>query len=51
VIDERVGSAELEWLAEMLATPCRLGDYSLEGLIQKTSTALVFIARGSIWRQ
>jgi serine/threonine protein kinase len=45
-MDERVGSAELEHLAESLATPCRLGDYVLEGLICKTSTALVFVARG-----
>jgi hypothetical protein len=46
VIDTRVGSAELARLAETLAPPCRLGDYTLEGLIQRTSTALIFIARG-----
>jgi hypothetical protein len=46
VIDERLASAELEQLADVLATPCRLGDYSLEGLIARTSTALIFIARG-----
>jgi hypothetical protein len=45
-VDVRVGSAELEQLAERLATPCRLGEYFLEGLICKTSTALVFVARG-----
>src|SRR5579859_5259479 len=44
--DVRVGSAELEQLAEILATPCRLGAYTLEGLICGTSTALVFVARG-----
>src|SRR5207253_11520231 len=46
VIDERVGSAELEELADVLIPPCILGDYTLEGLISKTSTALVYIARG-----
>lgn len=46
VIDERVGSAELERLAEALAPPCQIGDFILEGLIWKTSTALIFVARG-----
>jgi hypothetical protein len=46
VINTRVGSAELECLAELLATPCQLGDYRLEGLIRRTTTALVFVARG-----
>jgi serine/threonine protein kinase len=46
VIDERIGSAELELLAEGLATPCQIGDYILEGRISKTSTALIFVARG-----
>jgi hypothetical protein len=45
-IDERVGSAELKLLAEDLAPPCRIGDFVLEGLISKTTTALVFVARG-----
>lgn len=45
-IDDRVGSAELERLAEDLAPPCQLGEFVLEGLISKTTTALVFVARG-----
>lgn len=45
-VDVEVGSAELEKLAELLATPCRIGEYTLEGLICRTSTALVFVARG-----
>jgi hypothetical protein len=45
-IDTRVGSAELQQLAEDLAPPCRVGEYVLEGLISKTTTALVFVARG-----
>jgi serine/threonine protein kinase len=48
-MDVQVGSAELEHLAQSLATPCRLGDYVLEGLICKTSTALVFVARGGVF--
>jgi serine/threonine protein kinase len=48
-IDERVGSAELKRLAETLATPCQLGAYTLEGLISRTSTALVFVARGGVF--
>jgi hypothetical protein len=46
VIDERVGSAELERLAKDLAPPRQLGEFVLEGLISKTATALVFNARG-----
>jgi serine/threonine protein kinase len=46
VIDTPVGSAELDQLAETLTTPCRLGEYTLEGLIRKTSTALIYVARG-----
>jgi serine/threonine protein kinase len=46
VIDERVGWAELEQLAERLAPPCQVGEYVLEGLIRKTSTALIFVGRG-----
>lgn len=49
VIDERVGSAELDVLADALAPPCQLGDYLLEGLISKTTTALVFVVRGGIF--
>jgi serine/threonine protein kinase len=48
-IDEQVGSAELKRLAEMLATPCQLGAYRLEGLIKRTSTALVFVVRGGVF--
>jgi hypothetical protein len=46
VINQRVGSAELERLAEKLQPPCRLGDFMLEGLMARTGTALVFVARG-----
>jgi serine/threonine protein kinase len=48
-IDHGVGSAELEQLAGMLATPCQLGAYTLEGLICRTATALVFVARGGVF--
>ena len=44
-INNRVGAAELEQLAEDLAPPCQLGEYVLEGLISRTATALIFIAR------
>jgi hypothetical protein len=43
---QRVGAAELEQLAQQLAPPCQLGRYALEGLISRTSTALIFVARG-----
>ncbi len=46
LIDHRLGSVELERLADRLATPCQLGAYALDGLICRTSTALVFVARG-----
>jgi hypothetical protein len=46
-INERVGSAELAHLAEDLAPPCQIGEFVLEGLISKTTTALVFVARGA----
>ena len=45
-IDQTVASAELDELAEGLAPPCQIGGYTLEGLISKTSTALIFVARG-----
>jgi serine/threonine protein kinase len=45
-IDTAVGSDELEHLAVVLATPCQLGDFILDGLISRTSTALVFVGRG-----
>jgi serine/threonine protein kinase len=51
LIDERVGSAELEVLAEALAPPCQIGEYVLEGLIHKTSTALIFVCRGGVFGQ
>jgi serine/threonine protein kinase len=46
LIDAAVGSDELQHLAAILETPCRLGDFTLDGLIMRTSTALVFIGRG-----
>jgi hypothetical protein len=46
VINQRVGSVELDRLAETLQPPCRLGDFVLEGLMARTGTALIFIARG-----
>jgi hypothetical protein len=46
VVNQRVGSAELDRLAEKLQPPCRLGDFVLEGLMARTGTALIFIARG-----
>jgi hypothetical protein len=51
VIDEqrRAGAVELEQLAEKLAPPCQLGSYVLEGLISRTSTALIFAARGGVF--
>ncbi len=45
-IDTQVGSAELEQLAEGLEPPCQIGEFVLEGLISRTTTALVFVARG-----
>jgi serine/threonine protein kinase len=47
-IDEqqRVGSAELDRLAQKLAPPCQLGAYAVEGLIARTSTALILVVRG-----
>jgi hypothetical protein len=42
-----MGSAELDRLAEALSPPCTLGEFELEGLIARTSTAHVFIARGT----
>jgi len=45
-IDDRVGAAELEHLAEELAPPCRVGEFVLEGLVSKSATALVYVARG-----
>jgi hypothetical protein len=51
VIDERIGTAELELLAEKLTTPCQIGEYVLEGLIRKTSTALIFVGRGGAFGQ
>ncbi|MBV8717830.1 MAG: hypothetical protein JO020_28975 [Chloroflexi bacterium] len=47
LVNERAGSAELDRLAGALQPPCQLGDFTLEGLIARTSTALVFIARDS----
>lgn len=44
-IDQRMGSAELKRLSEVLRPPCRLGEFVLEGLMARTSTALIFIAR------
>ena len=49
MIDQRAGNAELDQLADMLQTPCMLGEYRLEGRIRKTSTALVFIAAGGVF--
>ena len=43
--DVRVGFAELELLAEILAPPCELAT-NAEGLVCQTSTALIFVARG-----
>jgi serine/threonine protein kinase len=45
VVVEPAGSAELAHLAEQLTPPCQLGDYVLEGLIARTATALIFVAR------
>jgi hypothetical protein len=49
VIDERLGAAELDALAETLLAPWQLGEYLLEGLISRTSTALIFVARGGVF--
>ena len=48
-LNARVGSAELEYLAEALAPPCQIGEFVLEGLISRTTTALVFVARGGVF--
>jgi hypothetical protein len=47
LLDRAIGSAELERLAETLQPPCRLDEFSLEGLLSRTTTALVFVARDS----
>ena len=49
MINTRLGSAELDWLAEVLEAPCQLGEFALEGLIRKSSTAMVFVARGGVF--
>jgi hypothetical protein len=49
VIDEYTGSVELDQLAGVLVTPGPLGAYTLEGLICKTVTALVFVVRGGVF--
>jgi serine/threonine protein kinase len=48
-LNARVGSAELNYLAEALAPPCHIGEFVLEGLISRTTTALVFVARGGVF--
>ncbi len=40
--------ADLDELAELLAPPCQLGNFVLEGLISRTATALIFVAREDI---
>jgi hypothetical protein len=45
-VNARIGSAELDRLAEALSPPCRLGDFELEGLTARTATAHIFIAHG-----
>lgn len=40
--------ADLDELAELLQSPCQLGDHLLEGLIARTATALIFIAHGDV---
>jgi hypothetical protein len=47
VTNRPVGSTELERLAETLVPPCRVGEFLLEGLMARTGTALIFIARGA----
>jgi serine/threonine protein kinase len=47
VIDERAGGAQLEHLTQTLRPPFQLGDYTLEALVTRTATSLIFIARPS----
>jgi hypothetical protein len=44
--DERVASAELQYLASALVPPCQVGSFSLTGLLARSTTALLFTARG-----
>ncbi|HET6315819.1 MAG TPA: hypothetical protein VFG86_05130, partial [Chloroflexota bacterium] len=47
--DERVASAELEYLANSLRPPCQLGDYEITGQLARSATALLFTARGGVF--
>ncbi len=44
--DERVASAELDYLADALRPPCSLGAFELTGQLARSTTALLFTARG-----
>jgi hypothetical protein len=44
--DERVAAAELDYLADALQPPCPLGELDLTGQLARSSTALLFTARG-----
>jgi hypothetical protein len=47
--DERVASAELDYLAGALQPPCSLGEFSLTGHLARSATALLFTARGGVF--
>jgi hypothetical protein len=44
--DERVASAELQYLADALVAPCQVGSFSLTGHLARSATAMLFTARG-----
>ena len=47
--DERVASAELNYLAQALIPPCQLGTFELTGILARSATALLFTARGDLF--
>jgi hypothetical protein len=47
--DERVASAELDYLAAALQPPCPLGEFTLTGHLARSATALLFTARGGVF--
>jgi hypothetical protein len=47
--DERVAAAELDYLATALQPPCSLGPYALTGDLARSTTALLYTARGGVF--
>jgi hypothetical protein len=47
--DERVAAAELDYLSDALRPPCQLGQFYLTGQLARSTTALLFTARGDLF--